>query len=409
MKVEKRPIVIFVLILSLVIMQAEGNVSMAADGIKIGSLHDLTGGLNIYGIQMSQGLKLAVDSINAKGGLLGKQIEIVEYDCQSELSKYTQYANTLLLKDKVPVIFGGLTSSSREAVRPIIHRKKVPYFYNSLYEGGVCDRYNFITGATASQQLSVLMEWAAENYGKKFYIMAPDYNFGTISAHWIHLYAKRLGGEVVGEDFLPLSTSDFGPTLKKIQAAQPDVVVALPVGANQTGFLEQFAASGLKEKIGIVSTNYGSGNQQVVVSPDAGEGIIASQEYFMWINMPQNEPFKKLWESKYGLEEPIISEAANTWNAVHIWAAAVEKAGTVEPEAVVNALESGISFEGPNGTVKMLPGSHHLQQNIFIVKGNRQHGFDVIKIFESVIPDYESEMCDLTKNPNISKQFIPDL
>ena len=409
MKAGNRLSVIFVLMLALVMMQAAGAVSFAADRIKIGSLHDLTGGLNIYGIQMSQGLKLAVDSINAKGGLLGKQIEIVEYDCQSELSKYTQYANTLLLKDKVPVIFGGLTSSSREAVRPIIHRKKVPYFYNSLYEGGVCDRYNFITGATASQQLSVLMEWAAENYGKKFYIMAPDYNFGTISAHWIHLYAKRLGGEVVGEDFLPLSTSDFGPTLKKIQAAQPDVVVALPVGANQTGFLEQFAASGLKEKIGIVSTNYGSGNQQVVVSPDAGEGIIASQEYFMWVDMPQNEPFKKLWESKYGLKEPIISEAANSWNAVHIWAAAVEKAGTVEPKAVVDALESGISFEGPNGTVKMLPGCHHLQQNIFIVKGNRQHGFDVIKVFESVIPDYESEVCDLTKDPTISKQFVPEL
>ncbi len=381
----------------------------AGETIKIGSLHDLTGGLNIYGIQMSQGLKLAVQSINAKGGVLGKQIEVVEYDAQSELSKYTQYTNTLILKDKVTVLFGGLTSSSREAVRPIIHRKKVLYFYNSLYEGGVCDRYNFITGATASQQLSVLMEWAVENYGKKFYIMAPDYNFGTISAHWIHLYAKRLGGEIVGEDFLPLSASDFGPTLRKIQAAQPDVVVTLPVGANQTGFLEQFAAAGLKDKIGLVSTNYGSGNQQVVVSPDAGEGIIVSQEYFMWIDEPQNEPFKKLWESNYGLKEPIISEAANTWNAVHIWAAAVEKAGTTEVEAVIGALESGLSFEGPNGTVTMQPGSHHLRQNIYIVRGNREHAFDVIKVFKSVVADYEDEVCDLTKDPTISKQFVPDL
>jgi urea transport system substrate-binding protein len=388
---------------------AASLVSAAGDSVKIGSLHDLTGGLNIYGIQQSQGLKLAVDDINAKGGVLGKQIEVIEYDTQSELSKYTQYANTLILKDQVSVIIGGLTSSSREAVRPVIDRKKVPYFYNALYEGGVCDRYTFLTGATASQQLSVLMQWAAENYGKKFYIMAPDYNFGTISAHWVHLYAKRLGGEVVGEDFLPLTASDFGPTLKKIEAAQPDVVVALPVGANQTGFLEQFAASGLKKKIGVVSTNYGSGNQQVVVSPDAGEGIIASQEYFMWIDMPQNGPFKKLWESKYGLKEPIISEAANTWNAVHIWAAAVEKAGTLDTEAVVDALESGITFEGPNGTVKMLPGCHHLQQNIFIVRGNREHGFDVIKVFQSVIPDYESEVCDLKKDPTVSHQFVPEL
>ena len=100
----------------------------AAETIKIGSLHDLTGGLNIYGIQQAQGLKLAVAEINKNGGVLGKQIEIVEYDTQSELSKYTQYANTLLLKDKAVAVFGGLTSASREAVRPIMHRAK-----NSLF------------------------------------------------------------------------------------------------------------------------------------------------------------------------------------------------------------------------------------------------------------------------------------
>ena len=122
---------------------------------------------------------------------------------------------------------------------------------------------------------------------------------------------------MVGEDFLPLSASDFSATIRKIQQSQPDVVIALPVGANQTGFLEQFAAAGLKGKIGIVSTNYGSGNQQVVVSPDAGEGVIVSQEYFHWIDEPKNEEFKKIWQAAYGDKEPIISEAADAWNAAH--------------------------------------------------------------------------------------------
>ena len=380
----------------------------ADDAIKIGSLHDLTGGLNIYGIQQAQGLKLGVADINGKGGVLGKQIEVVEYDTQSDLPKYTQYANTLLLKDKAVAVFGGLTSASREAVRPMMHRAKIPYFYSSLYEGGVCDRYNFIAGASASQQLGVLLDWAAKNYGKKFYIMAPDYNFGTIAATWIHKYAKEMGGEVVGEDFLPLSASDFSPTIRKIQQSQPDVVVALPVGASQTGFLEQFAAAGLKDKIGIVSTNYGSGNQQVVVSPDAGEGIIASQEYFHWIDEPKNEEFKKTWQAAYGDKEPIISEAADAWNAVHLWAMAVEKAGTTDAEAVIDALESGLSFEGPNGTVAYQPGSHHLKQNIYIVRGNREHGFDVVQVFKAVAPTYEDEVCDLTKDKTVSKQFVPE-
>jgi branched-chain amino acid transport system substrate-binding protein len=289
-----------------------------------------------------------------------------------------------------------------------MHRAKIPYFYSSLYEGGVCDRYNFISGASASQQLGVLLDWAVKNYGKKFYIMAPDYNFGTIAAVWIHKYAKDVGGEVVGEDFLPLSASDFSATLRKIQESQPDVVIALPVGANQTGFLEQFAAAGLKSKIGIVSTNYGSGNQQVVVSPDAGEGIVVSQEYFHWIDEPKNAEFKKIWQAAYGDKEPIISEAADAWNAVHVWALGVEKAGTTDAEPVIDALESGITFEGPNGTVGYQPGSHHFKQNIYIVRGNREHGFDVIQVYEQVAPTYEDQVCDLTKDKTISKQFVPE-
>ena len=394
-------------LVAMAMLAAAANAS-AQDAIKIGGIHDLTGGLNIYGIQQSQALRLAVEAINDQGGVLGQPLELVEYDAQSELDKYTQYTNTLILRDQVVALFAGLTSSSREAIRPIIRRSQIPYFYSSLYEGGACDRYTFITGASASQQMSVLIEWGIQEYGPKIYIMAPDYNFGTISAHWVELYADKFGGEVVGTDFLPLTVTDYSPTIQKIQAASPDFVVALPVGAAQTGFLEQFAAAGLKEDMGIVSTNYGSGNQQVVVSPDAGEGIVASQEYFMWIDEPQNEPFIELWEAAYGLEEPIISEAANTWNSVHLWAAAVEKAGTTDAAAVIGALESGLSFEGPNGTVTLQPGSHHAKQNIYIVRGNREHGFDVVEVFEQVAPSYEDEVCDLVSNPETAEHFVPE-
>jgi urea transport system substrate-binding protein len=380
----------------------------AQEPVRIGAIHDLTGGLNIYGIQQSQAAHLAVAAINEQGGVLGRELELVEYDAQSDLDKYPQYTNTLILRDQVVALFAGLTSSSREAVRPIIRRARIPYFYSALYEGGACDRYTFITGASASQQMSVLIEWGIQEYGPRIYIMAPDYNFGTISAHWVGLYAEKLGGEVVGTDFLPLTITDYSPTIQKIQSARPDFVVALPVGAAQTGFLEQFAAAGLKDQMGIVSTNYGSGNQQVVVSPDAGEGIVASQEYFMWIDEPHNEVFKQRWEAAYGLAEPIISEAADTWNAVHLWAAAVEQAGTTDSEAVIEALQSGLSFEGPNGLVTMQPGSHHLKQNIYIVRGNREHAFDVIEVYEQVAPSYEDEVCDLVGQPDLAEHFVPE-
>lgn len=393
---------------SVIALTAALTASTAMADIKVGAIFDLTGGLNIYGIQQDNALDLAIESINANGGLLGEQIEVVSYDSQSELSKYTQYANTSVLRDGISAMFAGLTSSSREAIRPIFRKANIPYFYSSLYEGGACDRQTFVTGSSASQQLEPLIKWAIEQYGPNIYIMAPDYNFGTISAHWIHEYAEQNGGQVVGEDFLALTVTDYAPTIQKIQQSRPDFVVALPVGANQTGFLEQFAAAGLKEDIGVVSSNYGSGNQQVVVSPAAGEGLIASQGYFMQVDNPANAEFVKMWTAKYGDDTPIVSGAVDVWNAVHVWATAVEKAGDADPEAVIAALESGITFEAPNGTVTMEPGSHHLRQNIYIAEGDANHGFTIVETFEDAAPSYENEMCDLVANPDLAEHFTPE-
>ncbi|AGY91438.1 hypothetical protein SPICUR_02115 [Spiribacter curvatus] len=384
-----------------------GGVVQGQDSVTIGAMHDLTGGLNIYGIQQSQALHLAVKKINADGGVNGRTVEVVEYDTQSDDSKYTQYARTLNLRDNVSAMFGGLASSSREAVRPVARQSKVPYFYSALYEGGVCDRYTFLTGVTPSQQLGVMMDWAAEEYGDRFYVVAPDYNFGTISTHWVEQYAEEMGGEVVGTDFLPLSQSNFSSTLQKIQNTEPDVVVALPVGASQTSLYEQFAATGMKADTGIISTNYGSGNQQVVVSPEAGDGIHASQNYFMVVDTAKNEAFTELWREEYdGIDEPIISEANDTWNAVMLWAAAAEEAGSVEPEAVIDALEQGIGIDSPEGRVEMLP-SHHLMHQVYLVRGDDNHSFEVIQHFEDVLPSYEQDVCNLVENPQVSKQFTP--
>lgn len=383
-------------------------VAQAKSDIKVGAVFDLTGGLNIYGIQQSRALHLAIDNINKNGGLLGQQIKLIEFDSQSELTKYTQYTNTLIMRDKISALFAGLTSSSREAIRPIIRKHKVLYFYGCHYEGGACDKFTFVTGVSASQNMRVLIKWAIEKYGPKIYIMAPNYNFGTISAAWVKHYAKEYGGEVLGEDFLPLTLTDYSPTIQKIQAAQPDFVLALPVGASQNGFLEQFAAAGLKDKMGMVSTNYGSGNQQIVVSSEAGEGIVSSLEYFDWIDVPANDRFKKLWAEQYGQVEPIIAPAVNVWNAVHLWAKAVEKAGTSERDKVIAALESGLSFDAPNGTVTLRPNSHHLRQNIYIARGNSERSFDTIEVREGVDPFFEDEMCDLIKYPATAKHYTPE-
>jgi branched-chain amino acid transport system substrate-binding protein len=396
------------LTISIAISGAFSGVLLAKDTVKIGALHDLTGSFNIYGIQQSQALKLAVIKVNEDGGVNGSKVEIVEYDTQSDDARYTQYANTLILRDQVAAMFGGLASSSREAVRPVAAQSKTLYFYNALYEGGVCDRYTFLTGVTPSQQLGVMLEWAQKEYGDKVYVVAPNYNFGTISAHWVSEYAKDYGLEVVGEDFLPVSQSDFSSTLQQIQTSEPDFVFAIPVGSRQTSFYEQFAAAGLKERIGIISTNYGSGNQQVVVSKDAGEGIVASQNYFQVVDTAKNAEFLKMWESEYGeIKDPIISEANDTWNAVMLWAEAANRAGSNESDAVIEQLLNGVELDGPEGTIKSLP-SNHLMHQVYLVEGDRNHSFKVIAQYNDVMPEYEQSVCNLLENPNTSMQFTPE-
>jgi urea transport system substrate-binding protein len=377
----------------------------ADDPIKIGSIFDLTGDLNIYGIHQSRALHLAVEKINQEGGLLGRKVEIVESDAQSQQAKYTQYANALLMRDRISALFAGLTSSAREAIRPIARRANIPYFYSSLYEGGACDKQTFITGPSASQQLGVLIPWAIKTYGRRLFVMAPDYNFGTISTEWIKRYAADNQAEVVGTDILPLTVTDYSPTIQKIQVAKPDVVVALPVGANQTGFLEQFAAAGLKQKIALVSTNYGSGNQQIALSVDAARGIVVSPEYVSSAANPQNDAFKQAWQAKFETKDPIIGEAVDVWNAALLWASAVKKAGSIETNKVIAALESGLVLDSPNGTIELDPRSHHLVQSIFIAKGNDKRDFDIIETRSRVAPVFEQKVCDLIAHPELAKHF----
>jgi branched-chain amino acid transport system substrate-binding protein len=187
--------------IGLIIFLIINPLAQAAPDIKVGAVFDHTGGINIYGIQQSKAIRLALDNVNNKGGLLGRRLKLIEYDSQSNLDKYAQYTKTLIVRDRITVLFAGLTSSSREVIRPIIRKHKVLYFYGCHYEGGACDKYTFVTGVSASQQMRVLIPWAIRKFGPKIYIVGPDYNFGTISGIWVNYYAKRYGGKVLGEEF----------------------------------------------------------------------------------------------------------------------------------------------------------------------------------------------------------------
>lgn len=384
--------------------------ALAADKepIVVGSILDETGGLNVYGKSMADATRLAVQSINDAGGVLGRPLKLMAYDAQSDNAKYTTYANQLSLRDKAVVIMGGITSASREAIRPVAARNKTLYFYNEQYEGGVCDKNVFLTGIVPSQQVGPTVDWAVKNIGKKFYVLAADYNYGHISTDWVKQYVAKAGGQVVGADFIPLDVAEFGSVISKLQEAKPDVVFSLLVGGNHIAFYRQFASAGLGDRMKIVSATFGLGNEQVVLGPNESKDIVAAYPYFQELNTPENQKFRARWAKTYGANHAYITDSAATvWNGWHLWAAAVNKAGTTEREKVIAALEGGVSFEGPAGRVAIDPGSHHVIQNTQFARTDDKHGFTVIGQQDAVPPAFERSVCDLVKNPKVSRQFTP--
>jgi urea transport system substrate-binding protein len=375
------------------------------DEIVIGSLHDLSGGLDVYGKSMEDALQLAVEEINA-AGLLSRKVRSVTLDSQSNMQLYAQYAQQAALKDKVAVLFGGITSASREVIRPVMRRFNTPYFYNTQYEGGVCDRNIFVTARTPVQGLDKLVPFVTKKWGKKIYIVAADYNYGQITSEWIKKYAKDVGATVVSADFFPLDVNQFGPTIQKIQAAKPDMVISVLVGGAHISFYRQWAAAGMNTKIPMASTTFGGGNEQLVLSPQESDGIVNTFNYVQALDSPENNAFVARWHKKFGDDYPYIGElAVATYQGVHLWAEGVKRAGSIDRVKMTQALESGASINGPSGKVSMDPATHHCTLDVLITEcKNRQ--WKILETHKQQKPLDTAAVCDLRKNPNENKQFV---
>ncbi len=398
------------LLLGGTVMNALRMPSLGAAGgeIKVGSLLDGTGPINIYGLPMIDATQFAINDINANGGVLGKKLKLVAFDTQSTNERYTQYATRLILQEKVAVIHGGITSASREAIRPLMKKQKMLYFYNEQYEGGVCDKYVFATGVTPAQQLGTLVPWAIKEYGSKAYTIAADYNYGHISADWVKVFLNKNGGSLVKEEFFPLDVTDFSATVNKIQEAKPSFVMSLLVGGNHIAFYRQYAAAGMKDKIPIVSPTIGLGNEQVVLAPKEAQGITVVYPYFQELDNAANREFVKRWRARFGAKHAYITDSANiVWTGWHLWAMAVNKAGSLELGKVIKALESGLTFDAPEGQVKLDPQSHHIIHTVHLAQVNDKRGFKILKTFPNVPPTDTMDVCNLLTNPNQHVQYTP--
>lgn len=391
-----------------------GATSALADDsgpIRVGNILDQSGGLNIYSLKQMKAIQMAIDEINADGGLLGRPVELIFYDSQSNNQFNSQYATQALLRDKVHVIHGGITSSSREVMRPIVQRFDGLLFYNSLYEGGVCDRRHVNTGMVPGQQLEALIPYIINELGdKKSYILVADYNYGHITAKWMEKIIKENGGEVLGVEAIPLDVSNFAPMIARIQEAKPDVVYSGLVGSAHIAFYRQFEATIGKENMTLASTTYGVGREQTELSPQEGKGIILATSFFDDLDTPEAREFVERFKAYSGEDEYIGEYGEYGYRGIMLWAEAVRQAGSADPDKVIEALASGnVNFEGAGGLYSIDGKTNHTTMDIHIVVGNDEGGFDVIKSFPQQPPLDTQLVCDLHENPDDTTQYEPSI
>lgn len=386
----------------------DGTEGSDKDVIKLGVLEDRSGDFALVGLQKSHAVELAVEEINDNGGLLGKQIEVIAPDTQSDDQRFQEMARKLILDDQVDVIMGAFSSASREAIRPIMEQHEMLYFYNNQYEGGVASKYTFPTGAVPEHQVMTLMEYMIDTYGPRIYTIAADYNFGQITADWVRVAAEEFGGEIIDEEFIPLGVSQFSSSINRIQKAKPDVLVVLLTGAKQSSFYEQWSTSGIKDLPMATTINMAQQYEHKRFTPPALENMHVTAPFMEELDTPEAKEFVEKWRNKFPDDDYVGMEAAAQYTGVYLWAKAVEQAETTETDAVIEALESGLSVEAPSGTVTIDPKSHHAIKDVYLFKADKEHNIEVLDKWEQVEPYWLSEEkgVDLTKeSPNT--QYTP--
>ena len=388
------------------LLVAFASPALAAD-LKIGLLEDVSGDLALMGKPKLNGSLLAVEEINKAGGIMGRKIELIHLDPQGDNARYQEFSRRLLSKDKVDVLIGGITSASREAVRPIINKTNTPYIYTNQYEGGVCDANMISNGAIPEQQFSTLIPYMVETFGKNVYVIAADYNFGQLSAEWNRTILKGLGGKVVGEEFIPLGVSQFAQTIQNIQKAKPDWILTINVGAAQDSFFEQAAAAKLNLPMAS-SIKVMLGFEHKRFAAPALNRMHATANWFEEIDTPEATDFKKRWHAKFPSEAYINDMGYNAYTAVYMYKQMVEGEKSTKLADLRKFIGTGNAcIEAPEGKICIDPKSQHTSHRMRLIAVDEKHAVKVVKDYGVIQPYWLGQIgCDLTKN-NDKKQYSP--
>ncbi|MDR8399453.1 substrate-binding protein [Paraburkholderia fungorum] len=359
------------------------HAAYAADPIKIGIPVGLSGANSVVAPSVVQAAQLAVDEINAKGGVLGRQLALEVADDASGAAGAQKAYDSLIFDKKVNALIAMETSAARNGGLPIVTRGKVPFIYTSFYEGRSCNRYMYVDAWVPDQQVAPIVDYFGKQYkAKTFFLIGSDYAFGRGMLDFTKTYIEKHGGKVVGNEYLPMDGSDWTPIISKLQAAKPDAVITSTAGgAPNVTLTKQLRAAGVKIPYGNLAVDEGTAKS---MGADA-DGIYISGSYVTNIDTPANKQFLAAMSKRFGADMKTPNDlSVPEYEAVYLYKAAVEKAGSVDTVKVIPALAQ-VSFDGPRGHIQMNK-QRHTPLTMYLAQVQADGSLKVIESVKNVDP-----------------------
>ena len=347
--------------------------------VTVGQLHSATGTMAISETGSIQAERLAIEQINAMGGILGRKIKIIQEDGASDWPTFAEKAKKLLVSDRVATIFGCWTSASRKAVLPVVEKENGLLYYPTFYEGLEQSKNVIYTGQEATQQILAGLDWIVkEKKAKTFFLVGSDYIWPRTSNKIARKHIENVvKGEVVGEEYYPLGNTQFGSLINKIKLKKPDVIFVDIVGGSTVAFFKQLKAAGVTGKTQKVLTLSVTEDEMLGIGGENAEGFFSSMKYFQSLENDNNKKFVAAFKAKYGANSVIGDVTQAAYLGPWLWKAAVEKAGSFDIDKVV-AASPGIELKSaPEGYVK-LHENHHLWSKTRIGEVQKNGQFKLI-------------------------------
>lgn len=382
------------------------NIAKAAESetIKVGILHSLSGTIAIIETSLHNAELLAIDEINAKGGVLGKKIQPIVEDPQSMVQVFAEKAKKLLLEDKVVAVLGCYTSASRQSVLPIFEQHNGVLLYPTLYEGEECSKNCFYTGAVPNQQLNEFVPWIMKTLGrKKFYLIGANYIYPKETNREVKALLKKYGGTVVAEEYSPLGSTEFSTNINKIASSGCDVVFSDLVGDQVVAFYKQFKEFGITAKDIPICTPITTEQEIAAMGPENALGHYTSFDYFQSVDTPENHSFVERYKAKYGKDSVTNAVMECAYFQTYFLAQAIAKVKSTDADALIYEGLPGQEFQAPEGRVKIDEKNHHTWLWSRIGRANEQGQFDIVyKSKDWIRPEpwvkllYPDKECDFT-------------